>query len=143
MTGRAAIALAFVAVFAVGCAGDDSGTSTAGAGAVDVPTSKFEDDTGKAEAEVAVVDNSFEAPYVLVTEGTKVVWTNAGRNQHNVQPVEEDAFEGVATTDFAPGQVHSATFDQAGDYPYFCSIHGTKKLSGQSGVIRVVAAEGP
>jgi plastocyanin len=77
---------------------------------------------------------------VLVTKGTKITWSNDGRNQHNVQPAEPGAFEGVATTDFAPGQVYSTTFDAVGDYPYYCSIHGTKNLSGQSGVIRVVAA---
>jgi plastocyanin len=71
-----------------------------------------------------------------------VLWTNVGRNQHYVQPSEPDAFEGVATDDFAPGQSYSVTFDDPGDYPYYCSIHGTKKGSGQTGVIRVVAPEG-
>ena len=141
---RAAIALALLAVLAVGC-GDDSGGGSGSTGSgekSDVPASKFEDDTDQAEAEVSVVDNEFEAPYVKITAGTKVVWTNSGRNQHNVQPSTPDAFEGVATNDFAPGQSYSVTFDDAGDYPYFCSIHGTKNGSGQSGVIRVVAADG-
>ena len=138
-TTNTAIALALVASFGVACA-DDSGPGTTAGGKVDIPASMFEDDSGTREAEVSVVDNSFEAPYVIVTEGTKVRWTNDGRNQHNVQPSTPDAFEGVATDDFAPGQSYSVTFDDAGDYPYYCSIHGTKKLSGQSGVIRVVAA---
>jgi plastocyanin len=138
---RAAIAVLLLAAFAVGCADDKADSSSGSGDKVDIPTSKFEDDTGKKEAAVSVVDNSFESAYVLVTAGTKVVWTNDGRNQHNVQPVTPDAFAGVATTDFAPGQSHAATFDKPGDYPYYCSIHGTKNLSGQSGVIRVVAAD--
>ncbi|HKY13807.1 MAG TPA: plastocyanin/azurin family copper-binding protein, partial [Microthrixaceae bacterium] len=67
---------------------------------------------------------------------------NDGRNDHNVIPVEDDAFEGVDRADFGPGQVHTATFDDAGDYAYYCSIHGTKNLNGQAGVIRVVTADG-
>src|SRR3954462_11458662 len=110
-SGRAVIALALVALLAVGCGGDDRGSSTSSGDKVDIPTSKFEDDTGKDEAAVTVVDNEFQAPYVLVTKGTKITWSNDGRNQHNVQPAEPGAFEGVATTDFAPGQVYSTTFD--------------------------------
>ena len=122
---------------ALGCA--DSGDDAATTGdKVDGADSKFVDETGSDTVAVAVPDNSFEPPYLEVSPGTKVRWTNDGRNPHNVQPAEPGAFEGVATDDFAPGQSYSVTFDDAGDYPYYCSIHGTKKLSGQSGVIRVV-----
>jgi plastocyanin len=141
-TRRAAATLvALLSLLAVaGCGGDDGGSgATASKQKVDIPDSKFDDQTGKATVDVDVVDNAFEAPYVKVSGGTKVRWTNNGRNQHNVQPAEDGSFQGVDTAAFAPGQSYSAIFDSAGDYPYYCSIHGTKNLNGQSGVVRVVA----
>lgn len=117
--------------------GGDEGSTKPGA-KVDVPDSSFTSETGKAEVAVKVVDNSFEAQYVTVSAGTKITWTNAGRNIHNIVPSNEDAFAKVTTADFGPGKSYQVTFDAPGDYPYYCSVHGTKK-SGQTGVIRVVA----
>ena len=140
--GRAIAVLALAATLAVGCSGSDKGGSGVGGGQkVDIADSEFTDGTGEAEVDVAVADNTFEPPNLRIDAGSTVVWTNVGRNQHNVQPSTTDAFQGVATTDFAPGQSHSVTFEQAGDYQYYCSIHGTKKGAGQSGVIRVVSPE--
>jgi plastocyanin len=143
MTRRLAplvVLLATLAVASVGCAGDSGGTK---AGAkVDIPASKFEKDTGRKNVAVRVVDNDFEAPYIVVTAGTKVQWTNDGRNPHHVTPANTGAYKAVPTDQFAPGQSYAVTFSEAGDYPYYCSIHGTKNLNGQSGVIRVVAKSG-
>jgi plastocyanin len=135
------VLLAALAVVSVGCAGDSGGGTKAGA-KVDIPASKFEQDTGQRNVAVHVVDNDFEAPYIVVTAGTKVEWTNDGRNPHNVTPANTGAFTAVPTDQFSPGQSYSVTFGEAGDYPYYCSIHGTKNLNGQSGVIRVVAKSG-
>ena len=125
-----------------GCADDGGGSGGGGGDAVDVPADEFEDATGKTELDVAVKDNVFDPVYVEVSPGTKVVWTNDGRNDHNIIPVDDGSFEGIDRADFGPGKVHTATFDDAGDYPYYCSIHGTKKLNGQAGVIRVTDAAG-
>jgi plastocyanin len=143
MTRRLAplvVLLATLAVVAVGCAGDSGGTKSGAK--VDIPASKFEKDTGRKHVAVRVVDNDFEAPYIVVTAGTKVQWTNDGRNPHNVTPANTGAFKAVPTDQFSPGQSYSVTFSEAGDYPYYCSIHGTKNLNGQSGVIRVVPKSG-
>ncbi len=123
-----------------GCA-DDGSDSGSGPEKVDVPDTDFTDATGEAKVAIAVPDNSFDPKYVIVSPGTKVTWTNEGRNDHNVVPVEKGSFEGVDRDEFGPNKVHSATFTDAGDYAYYCSIHGTKKLNGQAGVIRVEADE--
>lgn len=118
--------------------GDDTATGTQPGAKVDVPDASFSVATGKADVAVKAVDNAFEAQYVTVTAGTKVTWTNDGRNIHNIVPSNDGAFPTATTADFGPGKSHQVTFDQPGDYPYYCSVHGTKK-SGQNGVIRVVA----
>jgi plastocyanin len=127
-----------VLLLATGCA-DDSSSGGGGGDKVDVADSEFTDETGTAEVDVAVPDNTFDPAYLMISPGTKVTWTNTGRNDHNVVAVEKGSFEGVDRDQFGPGKVHTATFDEAGDYPYYCSIHGTKNLNGQSGVIRVEA----
>jgi len=129
--------LAVLAVVAVtGCGGDSASTNPGAK--VDVPDASFSVATGKADVDVKVIDNAFDAQYVTVTAGTKVTWTNDGRNTHNIVPSNEGGFTKVTTQDFTPGKSYQVTFDQPGDYPYYCSVHGTKK-SGQNGVIRVVA----
>lgn len=76
------------------------------------------------EVEVTSLDNTFRAENIQVEPGTTVVWTNKGRNDHDVLPVEGDDW-GVEVDEFAPGDVYEHTFDEAGVYPYYCSIHGT------------------
>ena len=131
------------ALLIAGCS--DDGSTSAGGGAtsastVDIPASKFSNSAHRASVAVNVVDNEFDKPYVIVTAGTKVTWSNKGRNEHSVTPVRAGAFDGVNRADFGAGQTHSAVFAKPGDYPYYCTIHGTAKLNGQAGVIRVVAA---
>jgi plastocyanin len=131
-------------VFAVtaGCGGSSSGSGADHPGAtVNVPASKFSNETGKRSVDIAATDNDFTPVYVVVSADTKVTWDNEGRNAHNVVPVDKGSFTGVVTSDFGPGQVYTTTFDTPGDYPYYCSIHGTKNMNGMSGVIRVVAAK--
>ena len=76
------------------------------------------------EASVTAIDNSFRAPDIEVQPGTTVTWENRGRNEHDVLPVEGDAW-GADVEEFAPGATYSTTFDEPGVYPYYCSIHGT------------------
>lgn len=129
--------LILTAALAVPACGDDEGGGDAALG----DDIELADRTGEPEVDVAVPDNTFEPAYMTIDVGTTVTWTNEGRNDHNVVPVVADAFEGVDAADFGPGAEHSATFDEPGDYPYYCSIHGTKNLNGQAGGIRVVGSD--
>lgn len=76
------------------------------------------------EVAVTALDNTFRAENIQVEPGTTVVWTNKGRNDHDVLPVEGDGW-GAEVEDFAPEDVYEFTFDESGVYPYYCSIHGT------------------
>ena len=132
------IVLAVVGVCA-SCGGSDSGSGGQPGTSVDVPASKFSNQSGQRSIDISATDNDFTPVYVIVSADTKVTWNNQGRNAHNVVPVDKGSFTGVGTSDFGPGQAYTTSFDTPGDYPYYCSIHGTKNMNGMSGVIRVVA----
>jgi plastocyanin len=140
------LALLVVAGALAGCGGDDGGSGGAGAdlsgtgtgsdsgddsadggngdGGGDLPA--VDDAVAMEGDEVAVtsLDNTFRAPAIEVRPGTTVVWTNKGRNEHDVLPSDGDGW-GVEVEDFQPGDVYRHTFDEPGTYRYYCSIHGT------------------
>lgn len=73
-------------------------------------------------------DNSFREEIIEVEAGTEVLWENRGRNDHNVLPVDETADWGIEVEDFTPGDEYARVFDTPGEYPYYCSIHGTPEI---------------
>jgi plastocyanin len=103
-----------------GCGGDDDSADLSSDASV--PEDVVVIDTNPAA--ITALDNSFRPENIEVAAGTEVVWTNKGRNEHNVLHVEGDEW-GVEVDDFQPGAVYSHTFDAAGVYRYNCSIHGT------------------
>lgn len=102
-----------------------------------------------ASVRVQTLDNSFRPEVVEIAVGTEVVWTNDGRNDHDVTPSDATPSEvadgttawGVTSADFEPGAEYRHVFDAPGEYPYYCSIHGTPD-AGQTGLIIVTAAAG-
>ena len=125
-----------VAVLAVAGCGDGS----SGSGGVDLSSTRFTDMTGQDEVVVEGLDNSFRPRYIEVKAGTAVTFRNDGRNPHNVLAVEKGAFEDIETQDFKPTDEGTITFDEPGDVPYYCSLHGTK-TKGMTGAVRVVEDE--
>ena len=125
---------------AAACGGDDDsaagdgGLSTSdGSSDASVPEDVVVIDTNPAA--VTALDNSFRPENIEVAAGTEVVWTNKGRNEHNNLHVVGDDW-GVDVDDFQPGAAYSHTFDEAGVYRYYCSIHGTTS-AGMIGTIVV------
>jgi len=111
-----------------GDSSDDSG--------VDLSGVEFQDLTGEDAVVVEGVDNSFRPAYIEVKAGTEVTFRNGGRANHNVLPAKTGDFKGIETTAFTPGDEATITFDEPGDRPYYCSLHGTK-TKGMIGAIRV------
>ena len=101
------------------------------------------DHRGNLEVAVTVDDNSFADRVVVISPGTTVTSTNAGRNRHNVKPAAEAPgpgwFEEITVERLDDGASASITFDAAGDFPYYCSFHGTARR-GQTG--RVIVVDG-
>ena len=137
------LVVAVVVAGLLGACGSDEGsdgsgaTTTEAAKTVDLADADFEDLTAEAAPEVDAVDNLFKPPYITVKAGTTVTFRNDGRNSHNVYPATEGAFEPLDTESFEPGTESTITFDEAGDYAYYCTLHGTT-TKGMVGAIRVV-----
>jgi plastocyanin len=111
-----------------GNAADDASSDTTGADstATTAGGDELEDVVvvDGAEADVKVLDNSFNDQNIQVATGTKVVWTNDGRQDHDIVPADGEAF-GVEPAGFGPDTVYEHTFDEPGTYRYYCSLHGT------------------
>lgn len=90
--------------------------------------------------QVRSLDNSYRLPDVEVSAGTEIWWTNNGRNDHNVLPVNDDETWGIDTEDFTPGDEYRHVFGTPGVYLYYCSIHGTKTV-GMIGSVTVINAD--
>ncbi|MCB0961773.1 MAG: cupredoxin domain-containing protein [Acidimicrobiales bacterium] len=117
--------------------GADEATPSAPADGPDLSDKEFDDLTGESTVEVQARDNNFVPPYIEISAGTEVDFSNRGRNQHNVLPVEDGAFKALETEDFQPGTSDAVTFSEPGVYPYYCSLHGTT-TKGMVGAIRVL-----
>lgn len=79
-----------------------------------------------ADATQVVVDNfSFTPAMAAVPVGTTVTWMNHDDIPHNVVSPEQKFKSPVLDTD----ETFSHTFDVAGTYKYYCSIH--PRMTGQ------------
>jgi plastocyanin len=79
-----------------------------------------------ADGKHVMVDNFSFAPATLaVAVGTTVTWTNHDDIPHNVVSPEQKFKSPVLDTD----EMFSHTFDVAGVYKYYCSIH--PRMTGQ------------
>jgi plastocyanin len=79
-----------------------------------------------AEAKQVVVDNfSFTPATATVPIGATITWTNRDDVPHNVVNPERKFKSPVLDTD----EVFTHTFDTAGTYKYYCSIH--PRMTGQ------------
>lgn len=130
-----ALLLAGVGLLAACGGGDDAGGGEASSSDGDGGGGLASEGDGPEAPEDAVVidgttatvqslDNTFRAPDIQVKPGTTITWTNDGRNEHDVLPVEGDAW-GVEVEAFQPGDAYEHTFSEPGVYDYYCSIHGT------------------
>lgn len=137
------LVVVMVAVLLGGCGSDSEGSTGSGspttkpAAQVDLSKADFDDLTGDAAPTVDAVDNLFKPPYITVKAGTTVTFRNDGRNSHNVYPAVEGEFGPIETDAFEPGTEATITFDEAGDFAYYCTLHGTT-TKGMVGAIRVL-----
>lgn len=124
---KLAIMIAFAGTAVAACGSDATSGQT-------LNGKKFAVETGKRAVTVDVVDNNFQPAYVIVRAGTKVTFLNRGRNRHNVLSVGD----GFTSSGFlSHDDSWKVTFKDVGDFPLYCSLHGTP-TSGMTGGIRVV-----
>jgi plastocyanin len=72
---------------------------------------------------VAIQNFAFNPATLNVQVGTKVTWKNLDSAAHHVVS-DTGAFDSGVLNN---GQSYSFTFNQAGNYPYHCSIHPSMK----------------
>ena len=75
--------------------------------------------------EVKIDNFSFGPQAITISPGTRVAWTNRDDIPHTVVSTEGVFKSRVLDTD----ESFSFTFDKAGTFPYFCSVH--PKMTGQ------------
>ena len=131
---RVAALLAVLLLFVAACGSDGYDTGGADESGVERPD-EIEDLTGMDVVEIEVGDNFYEPRNIEVDPGTELVFTNTGRNPHNVTPAIEGAFAPIDEDVLDEGPA-TLVIDAAGDYPYYCTIHGVA-TSGQTGYLVV------
>ncbi|HUE43289.1 MAG TPA: cupredoxin family copper-binding protein [Candidatus Sulfotelmatobacter sp.] len=75
--------------------------------------------------EVKVDNFSFSPQTITIKPGTTVIWTNRDDIPHTVVSDDKVFKSKVLDTD----EKFSFTFDKAGSFPYFCSVH--PKMTGK------------
>ncbi|MEO8288160.1 MAG: plastocyanin/azurin family copper-binding protein [Chloroflexota bacterium] len=77
--------------------------------------------TQPAEVNVRIVDFKFDPAVITVAPGTKVTWTLVGPTEHNtVSKGNPVLWESPI---MQVGEKYSYTFDKAGTYDYWCTLH--------------------
>lgn len=90
---------------------------------------------GETEADVVMQDISFQPQEITVEPGTTVTWQNEDNFGHTVTAGTRGTPTDLFDASVSGGETFSFTFEEAGTYEYFCSIH-----DGMNGV--VVVGEG-
>ena len=89
------------------------------------PSVAANDQPSGASADVKIDNFSFGPQTLTVSVGTTVVWTNRDDIPHTVVSTDGVFKSKVRDTD----EKFSFTFNTAGTYPYFCSVH--PKMTGK------------
>jgi plastocyanin len=76
---------------------------------------------------------AFSPEELTVPVGSTVLWTNTNTLAHTVT-ADDDSF---ASGLLEPGETFSQTFNEPGEYQYYCELHGDPGRLGMAGVIIV------
>ena len=91
---------------------------------------------------VDMFDNRYEFTEVNVTLGGTVTFVGAGRNPHNAVAADgswstDDVFGSLEQHE---GEEAVLTFDEEGEYVFFCTFHGNAEGDGMAGTLVVGSA---
>lgn len=84
---------------------------------------QVEDVTGQEEVEITVGDAFFETTVLKVSAGTTLTWHNQGSATHTVNSDPDSPVGGLDSGRLAAGETYAFTFDEPGQYNYFCEMH--------------------
>jgi amicyanin len=75
---------------------------------------------------VTMTEFAFEPSVIRVQTGTEVTWTNEGDTAHTVVNTATEQYEEGELFNsgmIQSNQTYSHTFEEAGEYPYYCDLH--------------------
>lgn len=88
---------------------------------------------------VEMYDNRFEYTEIRIPVGGSVTWVGAGKNAHNA--IEADGEWSTETVfgslDQHEGDEAVLTYDEPGEYVFFCTYHGNSQGAGMAGTLIV------
>ena len=88
---------------------------------------------------VAIADTTFTPSDVTIPVGGAVQWTNTSATErHNIIPTVVGSFKKHDAL-LKNGESVTIAFAKAGDYAYYCSLHGSP-TAGQRGIVHVTAS---
>jgi plastocyanin len=70
--------------------------------------------------EVLIQDFVFDPPHIQVTVGDTVTWTQGTDEEPHTATADDGTFD---TGNLSEGETGDFTFDEAGEFSYFCEIH--------------------
>ncbi len=81
---------------------------------------------------VQISGQSYQPKALRVAAHSLVTWTNADPEEHSITQGEPGNRSGFDSGILEPNETFTFTFDEPGDYPYFCRIHNEMR-----GLVRV------
>lgn len=85
------------------------------------------------EVTVMVQDSRFQAKEVTVKVGTTITWVMDANFPHTVT-ADDGSFDSGR---LGSGDTFTITFDEVGEFPYYCAFHGGPGGSGMAGTVTV------
>jgi len=105
--------------------GDDEATPSSSNGSSSSQSGSSESTSGE---QVSIKDYTYGPENLTVKKGTTVTWTNEDSVGHTVT-VDDPSNGGPESELFGKGETFSYTFDEVGEFPYFCQPHTYMKAS--------------
>lgn len=75
--------------------------------------------------EVKIADFAFDPATITIKVGTTIKWTNMDSAPHTVT-ADDNSWTSAR---LKQGETYTHTFDQAGTYPYHCSLHSNMQAT--------------
>lgn len=88
---------------------------------------------------VSIKDSTFIPERLVVYPGDTVTWTQDDSVEHSVTSPQRVFNSGSIAT----GEIFSFTFNEKGDFPYYCVFHGAGAMSGVISVVEPTANTPP
>lgn len=88
---------------------------------------------------VEMYDNRYQYTEIRIPVGGSVNWVGAGRNPHNAVAADESwSTETVfGSLEQLDGDEAVLTYDEPGQYTFFCTFHGNAEGAGMAGTLIV------